>query len=69
DADARYDDDVTLAAADLVICQSGCISHNAYWRVKDHCKRTGKRCVFLDTPSRSALERALGEIGWEVPAA
>lgn len=54
--------DATLAAADLVICQSGCISHNAYWRVKDHCKRTGKRCVFIDTPSRSALERALEDI-------
>lgn len=54
--------DATLAAADLVICQSGCISHNAYWRVKDHCKRTGKQCVFIETPSRSALERALGEI-------
>lgn len=51
--------DATLAAADLVICQSGCISHNAYWRVKDHCKRTGKQCVFVETPSRSALERAL----------
>lgn len=51
--------DATLAAADLVICQSGCISHNAYWRVKDHCKRTGKQCVFIETPSRSALERAL----------
>lgn len=54
--------DATLAAADLVICQSGCISHNAYWRVKDHCKRTGKRCVFIETPSRSALERALEDI-------
>ncbi len=54
--------DATLAAADLVICQSGCISHNAYWRVKDHCKRTGKQCVFIETPSRSALERALSEI-------
>lgn len=51
--------DNTLAAADLVICQTGCISHDAYWRVKDHCKRTGKRCVFVDTPSRSSLERAL----------
>ena len=48
-----------LAAADLVICQAGCISHDAYWRVKDHCKRHGKRCVFVDTPSRSAFERAL----------
>ena len=48
-----------LAAADLVICQAGCISHDAYWRVKDHCKRHHKRCVFVDTPSRSAFERAL----------
>lgn len=50
-----------LAAADLVICQTGCISHDAYWRVKDHCKRHGKRCVFVDTPSRSAFERALAQ--------
>jgi hypothetical protein len=54
--------EATLAAADLVICQTGCVSHNAYWRVKDHCKRTGKRCVFVDTPSRSALERALADV-------
>jgi len=51
--------DATLAAADLVICQTGCISHDAYWRVKDHCKRTGKRCVFVDKPSASSLRRAL----------
>jgi len=51
--------DSTLAAADLVICQTGCISHDAYWRVKDHCKRTGKRCVFVENPSRSGLQRAL----------
>lgn len=53
--------DATLAAADLVICQTGCVSHNAYWRVKAHCKRHGKRCVFVDTPSQSALSRALAE--------
>ena len=52
-----------LAAADLVICQAGCVSHNAYWRVKDHCKRTGKRCVFVDTPSATSLQRALDTIG------
>jgi hypothetical protein len=51
--------DRTLASADLVICQTGCISHDAYWRVKDHCKRTGKRCVFVENPSRSGLQRAL----------
>ncbi|HLO93594.1 MAG TPA: DUF2325 domain-containing protein [Burkholderiaceae bacterium] len=54
--------DATLAAADLVICQTGCISHDAYWRVKEHCKRHGKRCVFVDQPSRSGLVRALSQL-------
>ncbi len=39
-----------LLAADLVICQTGCVSHDAYWRVHDHCKRTGKQCVLVDQP-------------------
>ena len=60
--------DASLAAADLVICQTGCISHDAYWRVKDHCKRTGKRCVFVDKPSASSLQRALGNLGSLVAA-
>lgn len=51
--------DASLAAADMVICQTGCISHGAYWRVKDFCKRTGKQCIFVDNPSRSALARSL----------
>lgn len=51
--------DAHLAAADLVICQAGCISHGAYWRVKDHCKRTGKPCVFVERPSASGLLRCL----------
>lgn len=51
--------EANLAAADLVICQTGCISHNAYWRVKDHCKRTGKQCVFVDKPSASSLRTCL----------
>ncbi len=54
--------DGTLASADLVICQTGCISHDAYWRVKEHCKRTGKPCVFVDKPSRSSLLRALRQL-------
>lgn len=66
--------EATLAAADLVICQAGCISHDAYWRVKDHCKRTGKQCVFVEQPSRSGLQRALQRLcgervegqGWPV---
>ena len=51
-----------LQAADVVICQVGCISHNAYWRVKEHCKRTGKPCLFVESSSRSALERALASV-------
>lgn len=34
--------EASLAEADLVICQAGCMSHGAYWRVQDHCRRTGK---------------------------
>ena len=60
--------DANLAAADLVICQTGCISHNAYWRVKDFCKRTGKRCVFVENPSASSLERGLAQIAIAKPA-
>lgn len=60
--------DAHLAAADLVICQTGCISHGAYWRVKEHCKRTGKRCVFLERPSVSSLARSLGPIAPGAPA-
>lgn len=61
DEDSPQRLDATLAAADLVICQTGCVSHGAYWRVKAHCKRTGKPCLFIDTPSKSALARALEE--------
>jgi len=55
--------DTSLAAADLVICQTGCISHQAYWRVKDFCKRTGKRCLFVDNPSTSSLSSCLRHAG------
>jgi len=39
----------------------GSIRHSAYWRVKAHCKRTGKPCLFIELSSRSALERALSQ--------
>ena len=51
--------DGALAAADLVICQSGCISHNAYWRVKEQCKRTGKPCIFMKRGGVSGLSRLI----------
>jgi hypothetical protein len=55
--------DGALATADLVICQTGCISHNAYWRVKEQCKRTGKPCVYVRGSGVSAFGRALDNFG------
>ncbi len=53
--------DGVLASADLVICQAGCISHNAYWRVKEQCKRTGKRCLFVRNAGISSFSRVVSE--------
>lgn len=61
--------DASLAAADLVICQTGCVSHGAYWRVKDYCKRTGTQCVFVEKPSASSLARCLQSLDTGAPAA
>ena len=55
--------DGALAAADIVICQAGCISHNAYWRVKELCKRTGKPCMFVKNSGISSFGRAVSELG------
>jgi Uncharacterized protein conserved in bacteria (DUF2325) len=52
--------DARLGRADVVICQAACINHEAYHRVKRHCERTGTPCVYLDRPSLSRLDRALG---------
>lgn len=49
--------EASLRAADLVICQTGCLSHRAYWRVQDHCKRTGKACVLLERPGAVRIVR------------
>lgn len=54
--------DAAIAAADAVICQTGFVSHNAYWRVKDSCKKTGKPCAFVPKPGLSGFIRSLEEI-------
>lgn len=51
-----------LNGADLVICQAACISHEAYFKVKEHCKRFGIQCVYVNNPSKSALKRALAHV-------
>ena len=48
-----------LSRADVVICQAACINHEAYHRVKRHCERTGKPCVYLDRPSLSRFDRSI----------
>lgn len=53
--------DSVLSAADLVICQAGCISHNAYWRVKEQCRRTGKPCLFLRSSGISSFGRVISQ--------
>ena len=53
--------EASLVAADLVICQTACISHNAYWRVQDHCKRTGKQCVLVNQPQAMHFVRAAAD--------
>jgi len=49
--------EASIVAADLVICQTGCLSHGAYWRVRDHCKRTGKTCVMVAQPATFRVVR------------
>ncbi|MDZ7589387.1 MAG: DUF2325 domain-containing protein [Rubrivivax sp.] len=55
--------DGRLARADLVVCQAGCVNHEAYRRIKRYCARAGKPCLFLDRPSLARFERALGAAG------
>ncbi len=49
--------EASLVAADLVICQTGCLSHGAYWRVQANCKRTGKACVLVEQPEALRIVR------------
>jgi len=51
----------SLRAADLVICQTGCVSHGDYWRVEDHCRRTGKTCVLVEHPDALRIVRIHSE--------
>ena len=40
-----------LLAADVVVCQAGCLNHEAYKRVKSLCQRLDKPCLYLKRPS------------------
>jgi len=60
DAILPEDLEASLQAADLVICQTGCLSHGDYWRVQDHCKRSGKVCMMVDQPDGLQIVRIHG---------
>ncbi|MCD2511630.1 DUF2325 domain-containing protein [Comamonas endophytica] len=62
-AEAAREEATGLTAANLVICQTGCLSHGDYWRVQDHCRRTGKTCVLVEQASGAHIA------GWEPAAA
>ena len=51
----------SMAAADWVICQTGCISHDDYWRVQDHCRRTGKPCILVDQAALPSAVQGPGQ--------
>lgn len=46
---------ISQYAADLVICQAGCLSHGGYWRAQDHCNRTGRSCILSDADTNSPV--------------
>lgn len=48
-----------INTADAVICPTDCVSHNAYYQLKRHCKRTGKPCVLFKGASISGFAVAL----------
>lgn len=52
--------DQQLGAADLVVCQAGCLNHEAYRRVKGHCRRTDTPCLYVERPSLAHFARTLG---------
>ncbi|MDP1680854.1 MAG: DUF2325 domain-containing protein [Burkholderiales bacterium] len=51
-----------LSAADAVICPTDYVSHNAYYQLKRHCKRTGKPCVLFKGASISGFAVALARL-------
>lgn len=51
-----------LGAADLVVCQAGCLNHAVYRTIKGQCKRLDKPCLYLERPSLSRFARCLDAV-------
>lgn len=59
--------DAAIASADAVVCQSACVSHGAYWRLKEACKKLGKPCVFVQSPGVGSFARSLSALADAAP--
>jgi hypothetical protein len=55
-ADTAVEQAVAQATAEWVLCRTGCLSHDAYWRVQDHCRRTGQTCLLVEAPQAAHLD-------------
>ncbi len=51
-----------LNGADMVVCASGNISHNAYHLVKQLCKKMGKPCVMIKGTGIASFIDGLGSL-------
>lgn len=51
-----------LAASDAVICPTDCVSHNAYYQLKRHCKAHGKPCVMARSSGIAGFAMALSRL-------
>jgi hypothetical protein len=60
--------DAVVSGADAVVCQAGCISHAAYWRLKEACKKLGKPCVFVQSPGVASFAKGLAALDGALPA-
>ena len=48
-----------IQGVDAVLCPTDCISHSAYYQLKQHCKRHGTPCLFFRGAGVSSLAAAM----------
>lgn len=51
-----------INSADAVVCPTDCVSHNAYYQLKRHCKRSGKPCVLFKGAGVSSFAAVLSSL-------
>ncbi len=51
-----------INGADAVLCPTDCVSHAAYYKLKQHCKRTGKPCLLFKGAGVSGFAVALARL-------